>query len=419
MNDPEVTNMRSGLCAALLAVLTLLPATAHAAAAPSFQASFSGRDPAVQWDKAGSLHAVYVEEQGEDAVVWYRRLGASPSGPVRVSPPGVKVVTDGNAPPILAILSGGLLVTAYSASIPGHWKSEIRVQRSTDHGATWSETRLPHPQRVGTHSFLSAAVTPAGLLTLAWLDDSSGHMGLQAATTADGLTFSPRQTVDAGTCECCDTALLAGKGGTVWLAYRDVEGEDIRDFRIMRSTAPPRFKGGTKLSNDGWHLNGCPDTGARLAEAADGTLWAAWFTGGGQTGIYVTSSRNGGARFAPRTLLTPAEGLYRHPEIAVLPGNRAAVVYEGVRTAGAFPGHPLLARLRDPRTGAWSAARRVAPGGIFPRLAVAGKPGERAALAFTCRAGQQTKVVIADWELLGGGDLPWAGCDVESPKPQG
>jgi hypothetical protein len=409
--------MRSMLCAALLH--SLLVSAAPASAAPSFQAAFPGRDPALQWDTGGNLHAVYIEEQGGEAAVWYRRLGASPAGPVRVSPPGAKVDTNGNAPPILAILRGGLLVTAYPVSLPGHWKSEVRVQRSTDRGVSWSAGILAHPQRVGAHSYLSAAVTPAGLLTLAWLDDSSGHMGVQAATTADGLTFSPRRTVDASTCECCDTMLLAGRGGTVWLAYRDVEGEDVRDFRVLKSTAPPLFADGTKLSNDNWHLKGCPDTGARLAEAADGTLWAAWFTGGGQTGIYVTSSRDlsrdGGARFAPRTLLTPAAGLYRHPEIGVLPGNRTAVVYEGVDTGGAFPGHPLLARLRDPRTGAWSAARRVAPQGSFPRLAVLsgerGERGERAALAFTCRAGQQTRVVIADWQLLGDGGLPWAGCD--------
>ncbi|MES1210769.1 MAG: hypothetical protein ABUL63_00415, partial [Acidobacteriota bacterium] len=186
-------------------LLSVFLAAAPAAAAPSFQTSFPGRDPAAQWDTAGNLHVIYIEEQGGEAAVWYRRLGASPAGPVRVSPPGAKVNTNGNAPPILAILRDGLLVTAYPVTLPGHWKSEVRVQRSTDRGATWSEGRLPHPQRVGTHSFLSAAVTPAGLLTLAWLDDSSGHMGLQAATTADGLTFSPRRTVDASTCECCDT----------------------------------------------------------------------------------------------------------------------------------------------------------------------------------------------------------------------
>jgi hypothetical protein len=403
--------MRSMLCAVLLNIL--FAAAAPAAALPSFQAAFPGRDPALQWDAAGNLHVVYIEEQGEEAAVWYRRLGASPAGPVRVSPPGAKVNTSGNAPPVLAILRDGLLVTAYPVSLPGHWKSEIRVQRSTDRGVSWSAGILAHPPSMGAHSYLSAAVTPAGLLTLAWLDNSSGHMGVQSATTSDGLTLSPRQTVDGSTCECCDTALLAGRGGSVWLAYRDLqqgEGEDVRDFRVVRSTAPPLFDGGTKLSNDGWRLKGCPDTGARLAEAADGTLWAAWFTGGGQTGIYVTSSRDGGASFAPRTLVTPAKGLYRHPEIGALPGNRTAVVYEGVNTEGAYPGHPRRARLRNPRTGAWSAARRVAPQGVFPRLAVA---GERGALAFTCRAGQQTRVVVADWQLLGNGGLPWAGCDLQ------
>jgi hypothetical protein len=396
----------------LLSVLTgfFLAAAAAAAGSSSFQAAFPGRDPALQWDAAGNLHAVYVEERDGEAAVWYRRLGAAPAGPVRISPPGVKAVTNGNAPPVLAVLPNGTLVAAYPIFVPGHWKSEIRVQRSTDRGATWSPGRLPYPQRVGTHSFLSGAVTSSGLLALAWLDDSSGHMGAQVATTSDGLTFSPRQTVDAGTCECCDTALLAGRDNALWLAYRDVEGKDVRDFRVLKSSAnPPRFDGGVKLSADEWHLNACPDTGARLVQTADGTLWAAWFTGGGgPPGIYVTSSKDGGAHFAPRTRISPDKGLYRHPEIGLLPGNRMAVVYEAAETAGAFPGRPLLARLRDPRSGAWSAPRPVAPQGIFPRLAVA---GERAALSFTCRAGQQTKVVIADWDQLGNGALDWADCD--------
>jgi hypothetical protein len=93
------------LCAVLLAVFpavfpnAVLAAAPPAVAVPSFQASFPGRDPAVQWDAAGNLHAVYIEEQGGEAAVWYRRLGASPAGPVRVSPPGAKVnPVDGTSP---------------------------------------------------------------------------------------------------------------------------------------------------------------------------------------------------------------------------------------------------------------------------------------------------------------------------------
>jgi hypothetical protein len=395
--------MMRSLSSAILCGFLLAMSAAAAMSAP-VQASFPGRDPALQWDSAGNLHALYVDEQNGEAAVWYRRLGASPAGPVRVSPPGMKVAAREETPPVLGLLPGGVLVAAYPAALTGPWKHEIRVQRSTDGGISWSAGRLPHPDHLGPHSLLSGAVTHAGLLVLAWLDDSSGHMGLQVATSADGLTFSPRQTIDASTCECCGTALLAGREGMLWLAYRDLEENDLRDFHVLRSAASsPKFDAGAKLSSDGWRLKGCPDTGARLTEAGDGTLWAAWFTAGGQPGVYVTSSKDKGAHFAPRTSLTPAT--VRHPEAGLLPGDRVAVLYESVEAPGA---HPILARLRDPATGAWSPARPVAPQGLYPRLATT---GERAALAFTCRTGEKKNVVIADWSLAEKGDLGWAGCD--------
>ena len=376
-----------------------------------------GGTPPLQWDAAGNLHAVYVEEQGGEAAVWYRRLGASPAGPVRVSPPGAKVNTNGNAPPILAILRDGLLVAAYPVTLPGHWKSEVRVQRSTDRGATWSESRLPHPQRVGTHSFLSAAVTPAGLLTLAWLDDSSGHMGLPGGHDLGRPHLlappdrrrqhlrvlrhgSPRRPERRGVARL-PRPFRGGGGGRARFPGLEVDGAAAlrcRHEAFERQLASQRLPGHRRPPGRGGRRQALGRLVHRRRPDRDLR--------------HLVARRDGGARFAPRTLLTPAKGLYRHPEIGLLQGNQAAVVYEGVDTGGAFPGHPLLARLRDPRTGAWSAARRVAPQGAFPRLAVSAKPGESAALAFTCRAGQQTRVVIADWRLLGDGALPWAGCDL-------
>jgi hypothetical protein len=219
-------------------------------------------------------------------------------------------------------------------------------------------------------------------------------MGVRVASTRDGGTFTPAAVVDAGTCQCCGTEMAAGrKGGRLWMAYRDLEADDLRDFQVLRTTSdPPVFRDGAKLSADGWHLRGCPDTGARLTEAPDGTLWAAWFTGGGEPGIYVTSSQDGGAHFAPRTLLTAPGQLGRHPEIGVLADGRIAVLYE---TLGEDESS-LQALVRDAR-GTWGVPQTLAPQGIYPRLATR---GERTAVAFTCHSGEGSRVVVADWEDL-------------------
>ena len=364
-------------------------------------ASFPGSDPRLLWDSAGRLHVVYVESRagGDERVVFYRRLGKDPAGPVRVSPPALAVDASRETPPTLDLLPDGTLVTGYPVKLPGKWQSELRVQRSTDGGKSRGEPRLLNTPGQGAHSFLSSATSTSGTVAFAWLENGSGQMGVRVASTRDGGTFTPAAVVDAGTCQCCGTEMAAGRKGQLWMAYRDLEADDLRDFQVLRTASdPPVFRDGVKLSADGWHLQGCPDTGARLAEAPDGTLWAAWFTGGGEPGIYVTSSQDGGAHVAPRTLLTAPGQLGRHPEIGVLADGRIAVLYE---TLGEEESS-LQALVRDAR-GTWGKPQTLAPQGIYPRLATR---GERTAVAFTCHSGDGSTVVVADWEDLMRGEHP-------------
>lgn len=358
-------------------------------------ASFPGHDPKLLWDRSGGLHVVYVESRpGGVATVVYRRLGDKPAGPVTVSPPGLEVAADREAPPTLDLLPDGTLVTAYSVKLPGKWKSEIRVQRSADGGASWEEPRLLHAPEDGAHALLSSATSQSGTAVFAWLSKADGSMGVRTATTRDGRAFTATRTVDALTCQCCGTELLAGRKGRMWLAYRDLEPEDVRDFRVLTAASdPPVFQGGAKLSDDHWQIRGCPETGARLAEAPDGALWASWFTGGGESGVYVTSSRDGGSSFAPRTFLTSPDHLGKHPEIGALPDGRIAVLYE---TFGESETRSIQARVRG-LDGTWSEPRTLVRGGVYPRFTL---QGERAALAFSCPSEKAPRVVVADWRKL-------------------
>jgi hypothetical protein len=367
---------------------------------PPLLSSFPGHDAKMRWDGAGNLHVIYVEDRpGGDAIV-YRRLGPRAAGPFTVSPAGIATAIEPESPPTIDVLPNGDLVTAYAVQLPGKWKSDVRVQRSTDAGATWSEPVRIHPPQSVAHSLVSSAVTTSGTLAFVWLDSRDGHMGLRAASTRDGLTFSANQSLDTLTCECCGTELLAGRGGRLWAGYRDLEPDNLRDFRVLRSIAdPPAYDGGVKLSADGWKINGCPETGMRLAQAPDGTLWAAWFTAGGQPGVYVTSSRDDGASFAPRTLLSEPGRLARHPEIALLPGGRIAVLYESIEADGT---RALVARERNAQ-GLWEAPRRIGTQGDHLRFAAG---GGQSAFAFTCRDEKGSRVVVAPGSML---DAPGAG----------
>jgi hypothetical protein len=364
------------------------PASASVSAGAPLAASFPGRDPSLRWDSAGNLQVLYVVDGKDGAEIVYRRLGAEPLGPVAVSPaaaPERGPIAGEEVPPALETLPNGALLAAYPVAQPGHWKSEIKAQTSADRGKTWSPPQLIHPPRLGSHSLLSSATTPGGAV-FAWLDNRSGEMGLSLSSTADGRSFTSGPSLDPQTCQCCGTTLLAGKKGEVWLAYRDLEAGDVRDFRVLTSRSfPPSFDKGAPLSADGWKLQGCPDTGARLAEAQDGTLWAAWFTAGGEPGVYVTSSPDGGGSFAARTRVSDPGRPARHPEIGVLPDGGVAVLYETAET--------IVAKVRG-RDGTWGPAQPIAPQGTYPRFAAS---ADRAVIAFSRRTGEKESVVVQDW----------------------
>jgi hypothetical protein len=326
--------------------------------------------------------------------VLYRRLDAPASRPVAVSPPGASVSAHGEVPPLVAALPDGALVVAYTVSLPGKWQNEIRLQRSTDGGATWSApVPLQAGGETGSHSELAGAVTSGGSLLLAWIDGREGSRGLRTARSRDGLRFTAGRTLDGKTCECCGNAVLAGAGGDVWVAWRDATQQGERDMDVARSRDEGATFGSPRpLSADGWRIEACPHTGARLALAKDGSLWAAWFTGA-EPGIYTARSTDGGATFGPRQRIAgPAAGIpsVAHPEIGVLPDGRIAVLYEALRASGE---RVLEARLRAPDD-AWGPPVVVATSAVYPRLAV--RDG-RAALAFTRRRGNGTEVVVRSW----------------------
>jgi len=388
-------------CLALLPVLLLAGCRAQqptVASAARGDLVFPGRDISMAWDARGVLHAVYVDDGAGGARVVYRRLDRADREPVAVSPPGVTTNAGGETPPVLQVLADGTLLAAYTVPLPGQWRNQILVQRSTDGGATWSAPQsLPNGGDPGSQDQFSAVTVAGGPLVFAWLESRQGVRGLRAARTPDGSRFEPDLAVDGKTCECCGTALLAGRGGEVWLAYRDVSEGDVRDIHLAASRdggasfGPPH-----PVSDDGWKLAGCPDRGPRLAQARDGSLWTAWFTGA-SPGVYAAVSQDGGATFGPRQpIITLGDNVHNalSPEIGILPDGRIAVLYEAFREPRA---HRVEARLKSPAGNDWGAPVVVETDAGSPRLAAR---GQRAIMAFTHQRGEAREIVIRDWKRV-------------------
>ena len=213
------------------------------------------------------------------------------------------------------------------------------------------------------------------------------------------MKISANKIADSRICQCCNTSLLLGAGGEVWLAYRDLKDPNIRDISIVKSLDGGRsFGPPAHVSDDGWEIDGCPHTGPRLSQDQSGVLWVTWFTGA-ENGIYVASSDDAGASFGRRHLIAgPMDQvtMVRHPEIGTLPDGRVAILYEAHRGGKDV----IAARIRDGRTGEWSSPRIVAEKAAYPRYSVR---ADRAVVAFTERAGDKKhRVRVMDWTVAFG-----------------
>jgi len=208
---------------------------------------------------------------------------------------------------------------------------------STDHGRNWSSEKIIHSdtsQNVG-HSFFDIATLKNGEVAAIWLDGRFGKAekgsALYFAKTKNGKEFGMDTLLDKNTCECCRTEILADDNGNIHIAYRGIAfpsgmfGKQVRDMVYLSSSDYGNtFSKAKTISNDNWQIEGCPHTGPSLA-VDNQQVNAVWFTAGGETGLYYTSSANMNSDFKKRTLLS-ATG--KHPQMTTLIKGKLAIVFE-------------------------------------------------------------------------------------------
>ena len=76
-----------------------------------------------------------------------------------------------------------------------------------------------------------------------------------------------------GVCYCCKTAMAIGPDGAIYAAWRHVFAGNLRDmgFTVSRDGGKT-FSPLTRVNQDGWSINGCPDDGPAMAVDAKGTV---------------------------------------------------------------------------------------------------------------------------------------------------
>jgi hypothetical protein len=283
--------------------------------------------------------------------------------------------------PSLAVHPGGALAVHWLQR-QGDGKGysyDVRIARSTDGGATWSEPFMPHGDRGRSEKGFVTMWPDGDGFGAAWLDGRNAdkarpnprqEMMVYATTFGATGAPAPEQQLDARTCDCCQTSVALTADGPI-VAYRDRTEGEIRDIYVTRRvngawTAP------APVHADGWEINACPVNGPSLA--AEGRHVAiAWYTGAHDTArVNVAFSDDAGATFGPPTVVD--EGKPAGRVAAVLLDDGSALVSwlervggdsAAVRVRRVAPGAP-----RGPATTV--AASTAARASGFPRMRRAG-----------------------------------------------
>lgn len=370
----------------------LNPPTGEASGEPFL--STSGEAVYMSWLQATST--------GGQELLFSRLDGDTWSAPARIAASDRFFVNWADFPSLTPGRDGKLWAHWLQRGSEGGYDYGIRIVRSSDGGATWSEPFTPHEDGTPTeHGFVSVMPTDDGI-GLIWLDgrqmdgghgdepSASGAMTLRYREIAANGTPGPEMLLDARTCECCQTWVTATPSGPV-AVYRDRSEGEIRDIYVTR-LVDGTWTEGVPVHEDGWTIGACPVNGPKSAMAA-GHLAVTWFTAADDLArVKVAFSRDNGASFGPPLVIDDGN-----------PGGRVDLL-------GLESGDFLVTWLeRTGGAGAEVRMRRVSPAGAlsesviltttassratgFPRIIA--EPRGSILLAWTDASGTPTRVRV-------------------------
>ncbi len=240
-----------------------------------------------------------------------------------------------DVPSVLRLENGTLAAHWLQKSGPGTYAYDVRLARSNDDGATWSESFLPHTDGTKTeHGFASLVDLPGGL-GLVWLDGRAmkgdghgehggGDMSLRFGAYGKDWKQTAERPLDARVCECCPTAVAMTADGPI-VAYRDRSANEVRDIYISRFEKGT-WTEGRPVHEDNWRINACPVNGPSLS-ARGRDVAIAWFAAkDDQPKSFAAFSTDAGRTFGTPIRVDDEASLGR-VDVELLPDGSAVAAY--------------------------------------------------------------------------------------------
>lgn len=378
-------------CIALLASAqsTAFQAFSLAPKALTSPAAANSAQPQLTRSTRGVLLS-WIERSGEMATLKFSERTASGWSAARTVASGRDwFVNWADVPSVLRLPSGALVAHWLQKSAASTYAYDVRLSYSTNDGATWSPSFLPHHDNTPTeHGFASLYPLGDGF-GLVWLDGRNmlaspkpggvaaagehaehggGAMTVRAARFDKNFKQVDESEVDARVCECCPTAAAVTAEGVI-TAFRNRSDDEIRDNYVSRlvngkwTTPQPVF-------NDNWKIAACPVNGPSLSARGNDVVMS-WFTARGDEGqAYAAFSQDAGKTFA-KPIRIDDGGTLGRVDVEMLPDGSALATWIAFANQRA-----QFSARRVERNGTRSAAVTIA--GIagsrssgYPRAAVA------------------------------------------------
>ncbi len=294
--------------------------------------------------------------------------GKTFSAPTRVNSTPGDARVNGEQPARVAVKprSGHAPDIAIVWTTRGSAGTKLLSATSLDGGRTFSTSALvPGTDAAGNRGWEALGVGPGGRFVSVWLDHrklaqpqqaavagehhhDGGAMPAKTAKTAktDGAAMAQLsqlyvapldgslapQAVTGGVCYCCKTAIAAGPANSLFLAWRHVYANNMRDIAFTVSRDGGRtFAAPVRVSEDKWQIEGCPDDGPAMVVDRQGAVHVIWPSvvteGGGPVKALFHASTRDGRTFSPRERI-PTQGQANHPQLAIDAAGALAATWD-------------------------------------------------------------------------------------------